>query len=303
MASVQIVEVGLRDGLQNEERCLSLNSRLTLIKKLSFAGLKRIELGSFVSPKWVPQMACVKALTKKVLKLQALKALPQDISYSAFVPNLKGFERAASCGLKEVSVFVACTDSFSKKNINMSVKESFKNLKQVCLQAGRCRIKVRAYLSVVVACPYEGQVRAGKVAGLVCRIFKEGVSEVSLSDTVGQAGPLEIKALLKALKKKKVSLKKTALHLHDRGGLALACVAEGFKEGVRVFDSSIGGLGGCPYAPGACGNVATEDMAYLFKKLHCTTQVDITQLVEAKKFLEKKLKHSLPTKISQNPEG
>ncbi len=298
MTSLQIVEVGLRDGLQNEEQVLSLNSRLTLVKKLSFAGLKRIELGSFASPRWVPQMACVAAFTKKVLKLQTLKALPHDISYSAFVPNFKGFEKARACGLKEVAVFISCTDSFSKKNINKNIRESFVDLKRICLQARGQGIKVRAYLSVVVACPYEGRVRPGRASELVVQILRAGVSEVSLSDTIGEAGPLEIKALLRALRKKKVSLKKIALHLHDRRGLALVCVAEGFKEGVRVFDSSLGGLGGCPYASGACGNVATEDMTWLFKKLNCPTRVDIKKLMEATKFLEKKLKRPLPVKTS-----
>ena len=295
MPVVHIVEVGLRDGLQNEVSELSLKDRYQLVKMLSFSGLKRMELGSFVSPKAIPQMQCVPELTKKVLLAQKRRTLPKHVAYSAFVPNQRGFEKAVECGLKEVSFFVSCTESFSQKNINMTVKDSLKNLRWICRNAGK--VKVRVYLSAAFSCPYEGKLRPLKVATLADRIMQEGVFELSVSDTIGSAVYTDVLKLMEALQKK-IPVKKVALHFHDTRGMALVNVAAGLESGVRVFDSSVGGVGGCPYAPGASGNVATEDLAYMLDKMSFKTGVEIPKLIKTTRWLEKKLKHSLPAKIS-----
>ena len=295
MPVVHIVEVGLRDGLQNEVTNLSLKDRYQIIKKLSFSGLKRMELGSFVSPKAIPQMQCVPELVKKVLSAQKKRLLPENIIYSAFVPNQKGFERAVQCGLKELSFFISCTESFSQKNINMSIKDSLKNLKIICQKAKK--IKVRVYLSAAFTCPYEGKVKPSKVMVLADRIMQEGVFELSVSDTIGAAVYTDVLHLMDLLQKK-IPVKKVALHFHDTYGMALANVAAGLESGVRVFDSSIGGLGGCPYAPGASGNVATEDLTYMLEKMKFQTGVQISKLVKTTHFLEKKINRLLPSKLS-----
>ena len=297
MSVVHIVEVGLRDGLQNEVSDLSLKDRYQIVKKLSFSGLKRMELGSFVSPKAIPQMQCVPELVKKVVSHQKTGMLPRTVAYSAFVPNQKGFEKAVEYGLKEVSFFVSCTESFSKKNINMSVRESLKNLSFICRKAGDFKIKVRVYLSVAFACPYEGKVRPSKVVSLADRIMQAGVFELSVSDTIGVAVYTDVLRLMELLQKK-IAVKKVALHFHDTRGMALANVIAGLESGVRVFDSSIGGLGGCPYAPGASGNVATEDLAYMLEKMKFKTGVQILKLIQTTKLLKKKLNRTLPAKLS-----
>lgn len=295
MPIVHIVEVGLRDGLQNEAGKLSLKDRYQLVKKLSVSGLKRMELGSFVSPKAIPKMRCVPQLVKKVVLKQKAGILPINVAYSAFVPNQKGFERAVECGLKEVSFFVSCTESFSKKNINMSINESLKNLKLICRRAGK--VKIRVYLSAAFACPYEGNLKPLKVTALADRIMQEGVSELSVSDTIGAAVYTDVLRLMNSLQKK-IPVRKVALHFHDTRGMALANVVAGLESGVKVFDSSIGGLGGCPYALGASGNVATEDLVYMLEKMKFRTGVQIPELVKTTQWLEKKLEHSLPAKVS-----
>ena len=298
MPKVQILEVGLRDGLQNEQKNLTLADRFQLVKKLSLTGLKRMELGSFVSPKTIVQMKCVPELTKKVLNEQKKGLLPQDIKYSAFVPNLKGFERAVACGLNEVSVFVSCTDSFSQKNINMNVEDSFNSLKKICQKARSLRVKVRGYLSVVFGCPYEGQVGKARVAEMADRMMQQGLFELSLSDTIGVADPVSVTKMVEYIQKK-VSIKKLALHFHDTKGLALVNVLTGLQCGVRVFDASIGGMGGCPYATGASGNVVTEDLVYFLHKMKYQTGVQVQKLIPCTHILEKKLKRTLPSKLSK----
>ena len=297
MPIAHIVEVGLRDGLQNEASKLSLKDRYEFVKKLSFSGLKRMELGSFVSPKAIPQMQCVPELTKKVLLAQSKGALPKNTIYSAFVPNQKGFERAVQCGLKEVSFFVSCTESFSQKNINMSIQDSLKDLNLICRKARNLKIKVRVYLSVAFACPYEGNLHPAKVVKLADRIMQEGVFELSVSDTIGVAVYTDVLRLMNSLQKK-IPAKKIALHFHDTRGMASVNVLAGLETGVRVFDSSIGGLGGCPYAPGASGNVATEDLVYMLEKMKFQTGIQLPDLIKITHRLEKKLKHTLPSKLS-----
>ena len=293
MPVVHIVEVGLRDGLQNEAGELSLKDRYQLVKKLSFSGLKRMELGSFVSPKAIPKMQCVPQLVKKVVSKQKAGILPQNISYSAFVPNQKGFEKAVACGLKEISFFVSCTESFSQKNINMSINDSLKVLNLICRRAGK--VRVRVYLSVAFACPYEGKISSSKVTVLADRIMQAGVFELSVSDTIGVAVYTDVLHLMYSLQKK-IPIKKVALHFHDTRGMALANVIAGLKSGVRVFDSSIGGLGGCPYAVGASGNVATEDLVYMLEKMKFKTKVQTPNLIKTTQWLEKKLDHTLPAR-------
>ncbi|MDE0518197.1 MAG: hydroxymethylglutaryl-CoA lyase [Bdellovibrionales bacterium] len=297
MPVAHIVEVGLRDGLQNEASKLSLKERYQLVKKLSAAGLKRMELGSFVSPKFVPQMKYVPELTKKVLLAQSKGNLPKNTAYSAFVPNQKGFEKAAICGLKELSFFISCTESFSQKNINMSIKDSLKNLHLICRKSRSLRIKVRVYLSAAFACPYEGSVSPARVACLADRIMQEGVFELSVSDTIGVAVYTDVLRLMNSLLKK-IPARKIALHFHDTRGMALTNVLAGLETGVKTFDSSIGGLGGCPYAPGASGNVATEDLVYMLEKMKFQTGVQIAQLIKITPLLEQKLSRTLPAKLS-----
>ena len=296
MSVVRIVEVGLRDGLQNEVCDLLVKDRYQAIKKLSLAGLKRIEVGSFVSPKAVPQMRCVPVLAKKVLRAQKNGTLPGDIAYSAFVPNLKGFEKAVECGLREVSFFVSCTEAFSQKNINMSVKQSLRSLKLICSKARLLKIKVRVYLSAAFFCPYEGRQSPARTASLAEKVMQEGVFELSVSDTVGAAVSTDVLQLMNLLQKK-LPVKNTALHFHDTRGMALANVTAGLQSGVRVFDSSIGGLGGCPYAPGASGNIATEDMAYMLEKMKFKTGVHVRELIKITRALEKKLNRRLPARL------
>ena len=298
MPKVQILEVGLRDGLQNEQKNLTLAGRFQLVKKLSLTGLKRMELGSFVSPKALVQMKCVPELTRKVLNAQNKGLLSKDITYSAFVPNLRGFEKAVECGLKEISVFISCTDSFSKKNINMNVEDSFNSLRKICQQARSSKVRVRGYLSVVFGCPYEGHVSKMRVAELADRMMQQGLFELSLSDTIGVADPVNVTKVVEYVQKK-VSIRKLALHFHDTKGLALVNVLTGLQCGVRIFDSSIGGVGGCPYAKGAGGNVVTEDLVYFLHKMNCQTGVQIQKLVSCTHLLEKKLKRSLPSKLSK----
>jgi len=288
---INIVEVGLRDGLQNEKTNLSIEHRYQLIKKLSFAGLKRIELGSFVSPKSVPQMKCVPQLARKILLQKRKGHLPKKVSYSAFVPNQRGFEMAVESGLKEVSYFISCTEPFSKKNINMSVKESLKSLQNICRIAKK--VKIRVYLSAAFSCPYQGKTLTSKVVKLATQIMNQTeVFEISVSDTMGDAKPSDVIHLINALKKK-IPLKKIALHFHNTYRMAIPNVMAGIQSGVTVFDSSIGGLGGCPYASKAGGNVATEDLTYTLEKMQFKTGINIYELLKTRCFLEKKLKRPL----------
>ncbi len=295
---VSIVEVGLRDGLQNVSRPVALSNRWQMVKRLSSAGLKRMELGSFVSHEFMPQMRCVPALAKKVLRAQDQGLLPKEVAYSAFVPNQRGFERALACGLKELSLFVSCTESFSQKNIRMSIKQSLKNLKLIGQSAFRQKIKIRVYLSVAFFCPYEGRQRPSKVVALSEKIRDSGVFEISISDTVGRAVRTDVSRLLDLLLKK-VPAHQVALHFHDTRGMALVNVMAGLERGVRVFDSSIGGMGGCPYAPGATGNVATEELAYMLEKMNFKTDLSLPELIKTTHWLENRLKLSLPSRLSR----
>ena len=297
MDKISILEVGPRDGLQNEQTLLSLDDKKELIKKLSLIGLNRIELGSFVSPKWVPQMRDTEQLVQQVLRDQSLGELSQQIQFSALVPNLKGLSRALESGIKEISIFLSATDSFSKKNINHSMEESYKIYKEVCQQAQRNNLKIRAYLSVCFYCPYEGRVKPNQVLEWVKRIEDLGVYEISISDTVGKARALEVQNLLEILFNT-ISKNKIACHFHDVHGMALANVWSAYKMGIRSFDGSLGGLGGCPYSQAPSGNIPTESLIYLLKD---PKDPLIQGLIETGWWLEKKLNKKLPSALLRSP--
>jgi hydroxymethylglutaryl-CoA lyase len=293
---VQIVEVGPRDGLQNEHRTLSVKARLNFIRHLAASGLKRIEIGAFVSPKWVPQMANSQELINEVMSLRS--EFPKDIQFSALVPNVKGMEDALQTQIPEVAVFGACSESFSKKNINCTIAESLERFREVTKLAKKNKRKVRGYLSVAFGCPYEGHVDERKVIELVKTYLKMGIHEVSIGDTIGVATPKQVRSLIKKLKRA-VPLKKIALHLHDTRGTALANVAAGLELGVRVFDSSFGGLGGCPYAKGASGNLATDDLVYMLHGMGFETGVNLEKMLGFVPTMQSEIGRKLPSRTAE----
>jgi hydroxymethylglutaryl-CoA lyase len=295
---IRIVEVGPRDGLQNEKKNLSPEIRFQLIQKLAAAGLEQIEVGAFVSPHWVPQMAGSLELTQRVLSAQGRGEIAKGARFSALVPNVKGMEIALRSGVQEVAIFAASTETFSKKNINCTIAESFVRFRDVCEMAKFHKIKVRGYLSTAFGCPYEGKVHEARVVRLVRALLKLGVYEVSVGDTIGVATPKQVVSLIKKIKKV-APLNKIAMHFHDTRGTALANVYASYNLGVRAFDSSIGGLGGCPYAKGASGNLATEDLVYLLNGLGLPTKVNIEKLIEIRRWLESEMGHELASRVSK----
>ena len=278
---VRIVEVGPRDGLQNEKQAVSVDTKVELINRLSDAGLPVIESGSFVSPKWVPQMAGSAEVFSQI------KQQP-DVSYPALVPNLKGFEAALAAGVREIAVFAAASEGFSQKNINCSIAESIERFKPVAAEAKRHGIAMRGYVSCVISCPYDGATAPAKVAEVSQALLDLGCYEISLGDTVGTGTPATIKRLLDELLKT-INVDQLAIHCHDTYGQALSNILTALYMGVSVVDSSVAGLGGCPYANGATGNVATEDLLYMLNGLDITTGVDMDKLVEAGKFISEQL--------------
>ncbi len=296
--AVRIIEVGPRDGLQNEKKTLDVSTRIELIKKLAEAGMKRIEIGAFVSPQYIPQMTGSLDLAKQVLREQELGHIAKDVKLSCLVPNARGMEDALKSGIQEVAIFGACSETFSKKNINCSIAESFIRFRQVMEMADYHKIKVRGYLSTVFGCPYEGRVAESRVERLVRAFFKLGVYEVSLGDTIGVATPTQVESLLKKLKRV-TPVKKLAMHFHDTRGTSLANVYASYNLGVRAFDSSIGGAGGCPYAKGATGNLATEDLVYMLKGMGVQLSADLDKLISIKIWLEEKLERELPSRVGK----
>lgn len=298
MNSVRIIEVGLRDGLQNEASLLSVGQRLTLIQKLIDAGMTHFEIGAFVSPKWVPQMDQTKELTQAVLDQLVQRKASKKLFPSVLVPNEIGMQQAIESGIKEVAIFAACSETFSKKNINCSIDESFERFKPVMALAKLHKIKVRGYLSTCFGCPFEGDIDEKVVVRLAKRMNDLGVYEISIGDTIGVAHVGQIKSLFSKLKKA-VPLKKIAGHFHDTRGQALANILAAYDVGVRVFDSSIGGLGGCPYAPGAAGNVATEDVIYMLNGMKIKTNLNIEKLIEVHHWLQPLINHPLSSKVGR----
>lgn len=289
--SVRIVEVGPRDGLQNEAAPLSMETKLRLIELLAQAGLKIIEAGSFVNPRWVPQMAGSDELFARL-------DLNNGIHYTALTPNIKGLERALALGIKEVAVFAAASEGFSQKNINCSIAESIERFTQVVEQAREHDVKVRGYISCVIACPYDGEVAPGAVRDLSQTLLDMGCYEISLGDTIGVGTPHSIKRLLDTLQAT-IAVEKLAMHCHDTYGQAVANIYAAWQQGVRVFDSSVAGLGGCPYAKGASGNVATEDVVYLFNGLGVETGVNLNRLLDATAFITEELQRPPTSKVAQ----
>ena len=273
----RIVEVGPRDGLQNEAAAVPAATRIAFIEKLIAAGLTSIEAGSFVSPKWVPQMAG----TAEVLQAFAGRA---GISLPVLVPNEKGLDAALAAGAREIAIFGAASETFSQKNINCSIEESLQRFRPVAERALAAGVKVRGYVSCVLGCPYEGRVQPGKVAEVAARLFELGCYEISLGDTIGVGTPRAAREMLKAAGQR-VPLPRLAVHFHDTYGQAIANIYACVEEGVRAADSSAGGLGGCPYAKGASGNVATEDVVYLLDGLGFETGVDRDAVIEAGRYI------------------
>ena len=287
--SVKIVEVGPRDGLQNEKTSLDTETRVQLITQLADAGLSYIEAGSFVSPKWVPQMAG----SDKVFK-----QLPVDTAttYAALTTNMQGLERALQCGVREVAVFAAASEGFSQKNINCSIAESIERFKPVAREALSAGLAVRGYISCVVGCPYEGAVHVESVAQVAEQLLAIGCYEVSLGDTIGVGTPASIDRLLSRLLRD-IAPDKLAIHAHDTYGQALANILIALQLGISTVDSSFAGLGGCPYAQGASGNVATEDLVYMLNGLDINHGVDLPKLIAAGNFISKKLNRVNGSKV------
>ncbi len=293
MKTVKIVEVGLRDGLQNESTNLSVDQRLALLQRLVEAGSRNFEIGAFVSPKWVPQMANTKELTNQVLRSSFFK---KDFSASVLVPNEFGMQQALETKVKEVSIFAACSEGFSKHNTNCTIEESFQRFTAVLKLAKKHKIKVRGYLSTCFGCPYDGEVSEKKVVELAARMNKLGVYEISIGDTIGVAHAGQVQSLFKKLKKV-IPAKKLAGHFHDTRGQALANILAAYEVGIRTFDSSLGGLGGCPYAVGASGNVATEDVVYMFNGMRVKTGLNLEKLIETHRWLQPQMDHVLSSKV------
>ncbi len=273
----KIVEVGPRDGLQNEPEIVPTEVKIGLIDRLTDAGLSAIEATSFVSPKWVPRMA-------DAAEVMAAIARKPGVSYPVLVPNMKGLEAAMAAGATEVAIFAAATESFSRKNTNCSIAESFERLEPVAKAALGAGLKVRGYISVVLACPYEGEVDPQAVVPVARRLYELGCYEVSLGDTTGAGTPAHTRRLIEALARH-VPVNRLAGHFHDTFGQALANILVSMQLGVAVFDSSIAGLGGCPYSPGATGNAATEDVLYMLDGMGIETGVKMQQLLAAGEYI------------------
>ena len=278
---VTVVEVGPRDGLQNEKGAISTADKIAFVDKLSDAGLPVIEVSAFVSPKWVPQMADAADVFAGITRRPGTR-------YTALVPNVAGLERAQKANVDEVAIFAASTETFSKKNINQTIDESFATYAQVCVRARAAGMRVRGYLSTAFGCPYEGAVSEDVVATLTSRLIDLGVFEVAVSDTIGIARPGDVPRVLNAVIKK-VPAEKIALHFHDTRGQALANVQAALPFGIRTFDASAGGLGGCPYAPGAPGNLATGGLIQLLDSLGIETGVSLDALMAAASFVRERL--------------
>ncbi len=274
---VRIVEVGPRDGLQNEAALVPAAVKIELIDRLGRAGVATIEAGSFVSPKWVPQMA------DSAEVLAGITRLPH-IAYPVLVPNMKGLEAALACGVQEVAVFASASEAFSQKNINCTIEESLERFEPVMAAASAAGVKVRGYVSCVLGCPYQGEVPRTAVAEVSRRLSEMGCYEISLGDTIGVGTPRKAIAMLDAVLAV-VPVDQVALHFHDTYGQALANIFACLQLGVSVLDASVGGLGGCPYAAGASGNVATEDLVYMLHGMGIETGIDLDQLVETAVFI------------------
>jgi hydroxymethylglutaryl-CoA lyase len=279
---VKLVEMGPRDGLQNEPGTVSTEVKVALIDRLTDAGFQAVEAGSFVSPKWVPQMADTDQVMARIRR-------KPGVSYPVLVPNLKGLEAAIAAGAKEVAGFAAATEAFSKRNTNCTIAESMVRQAEVCKAALDAGLRVRGYISVVLGCPYEGEVKPQAVADIARQLRDMGCYEISLGDTIGTGTPSKAQRMLEAVAKH-MPVEKLAGHYHDTYGQAVANIVASMEMGVATFDSSVAGLGGCPYAKGATGNVASEDVLYLLDGLGIETGIDMDRLLDAAEFICGELK-------------
>ena len=287
--AVQIVEVGPRDGLQNEAARVPAADKIAFVNRLAAAGHTRIEVTAFVSPKWVPQMADAAEVCAGIERRPGVR-------YSALVPNLTGLTRARAANIDEVAVFPAASETFSRRNLNQSVGEAMAAARAVCTEALAAGLPVRAYLSTSFGCPFEGAVPPARVVDLTSQLLDFGAYEVSVSDTIGIAHPRQVTALLEALGAR-VPLSHIALHFHDTRGTALVNVYAALEAGISTFDASAGGLGGCPYSPGATGNLATEDLVYMLDGLEVATGIRLDGIIEASRAIEPLVGHPLSSRM------
>ena len=289
--NVKIYEVGPRDGLQNEKQSIPTATKIELINRLSATGLEYIEATSFVSPKAIPQLGdaaeVMAAITRK-----------DGVHYPVLVPNMRGMEGALAAKVTEIALFTAASEAFTQKNINATIDESFERFAPVIEAAKENNIKIRGYVSCVLGCPYEGDIDPAKVADVSKKLLEAGCYEISLGDTIGVGTPEKTKTMLRAVLDAGVPLERIALHMHDTYGQALANIYAGYQEGVRIFDSSVAGLGGCPYAKGATGNVATEDVLYLLHGLGAQTGVDLHEIIKTAWFISDALGRKPASKLA-----
>lgn len=274
---IQIVEVGPRDGLQNEKEWVPTETKISLIEKLADAGLTKIEATSFVSPKWVPQLKDAHEVFTGIKRIAG-------VSYPVLTPNMKGFERALEADAKEIAVFSAASEAFSQKNTNCSIEESINRFRPVLEEAQKNNIQVRGYISCVLGCPYQGHVPVEDVINLAAKMIEMGCFQISLGDTIGAGTPVQAKSMVQKVAEK-VPVSKLALHFHDTRGQALANIYACLELGITVIDASVAGLGGCPYAKGATGNVATEDVVFMLHGMDIETGIDLNKLIETGRFI------------------
>jgi hydroxymethylglutaryl-CoA lyase len=290
--SIRLVEVGPRDGLQNESKPLSVEMRTEFVERLIGAGVKNVEVGAFVSPKWVPQMAESGEVAKELATKQNSGEIPKPVRLMSLVPNNRGYEDARKAGVREAAVFTAASESFSKKNTNASIKESLARIEEIMPQAKKDKVRVRGYISMCWYCPFEGRIKESQVLDVAEKLADLGVYEVSIGDTVGAATPSEVRSLNKKLIRL-LGAKKVAMHFHDTRGTALANVLASLEMGIETFDSSIGGLGGCPYAPGAAGNIATEDVVYMLHGMGVKTGYSLEKMRDVNAWISQKIGRNL----------
>lgn len=288
--TVKIVEVGPRDGLQNEAQIISTQDKIALIERLSETGLRYIEATSFVSKQWIPQLGDAEEV------MQGLRRNPKVI-YSALVPNMQGFDRALLVEINEVAVFTAASETFNQKNIHCTIDESIQRFEPVLAKAREEKIKVRGYISCALGCPYEGDIAPEKVAQIAKILYEKGCYEISLGDTIGVGTVNKVNAMLDAVMKE-IPIEAIAVHFHDTYGQALVNIYAALQKGIAIIDSAVAGLGGCPYAKGASGNVATEDVLYFLNGLGIKTDIDIQKIVDVANFISNKLGKSPQSKVA-----
>ncbi len=289
--AVRIVEVGARDGLQNEKTIIGVADKISLINRLSHCGFKTVEATSFVSPKWVPQLADAAEVFSGIEKLPG-------VSYPVLTPNLQGYERARSVGATEVAIFGAASETFSLKNINATIDESIERFIPILAQAKKDGVKVRGYVSTVLGCPYQGDVPITDVVRISKRLYELGCYEISLGDTIGIGTPKNARAMLAAVANE-IPMSALAVHFHDTRGQALANILACLEEGVRVVDSAVSGTGGCPYAKGASGNVASEDVVYMLEGIGMNTGIELDKLIDTGRWLSDLLGRETSSKVNR----